>query len=195
MIQMCIIAYNLNIKGRPLDERFAICDCYSRYMASNYGAIYDTMTHNLLSQHRHITEGRSSIYLRVNVMRDDGKKRDVGVNRLVLMAWKPLPDSDYSKYEANHIDRNTLNNQLYNLEWLTHLGNVQHYYNSINAEIIYNDDIVRSMCEHLQNGEMYEDICKLIGIPYNDQTSSYLSALRNRRIRTDISSHICFQIK
>ena len=79
---MCINVYNLNISGRPIDERFAICDGYSRYMASNYGLIYDIVNQCLLKQHEHRTDGRNSVYLRVNVIKDDGIKRDVGVNRL-----------------------------------------------------------------------------------------------------------------
>ena len=48
---MCINVYDLHIPGRPIDERFAICDGHSRYMASNYGLIYDTVNQCLLSQH------------------------------------------------------------------------------------------------------------------------------------------------
>ena len=194
MKTMCIIVYDLNIPGRPIDERFAICDGYSRYMASNYGAIFDTINRCLLSQHEHHTDGRNSIYLRVNVIRDDGVKRDVGVNRLVLMAWKPL--ENYDNNEANHIDRNTLNNCLYNLEWLNHLENVQHYYKSINSPIIYTDDIVNKICYGLEKSMPYKQICEeILNIQYTEQLKSYITAIRTGCIRTDISSQYNFPNK
>lgn len=191
---MCINVYDLHIPGRPIDERFAICDGFSRYMASNYGFIYDTVNQCLLSQHEHHTDGRSSVYLRVNVIRDDGVKRDVGVNRLVLMAWKPL--ENYNDVEANHIDRNTLNNCLYNLEWLNHLDNVQHYYKSIDAPIIYTDDIVNKICYGIERSMPYQQICEqLLNVQYSEQLKSYITAVRKGLIRTDISSQYNFPKK
>ena len=194
MKTMCIIIYDLCIQGRPIDERFAVCNGYSRYMASNYGQIYDRMNQCLLRQHEHRVDGKTSVYLRVNVIRDDGLKRDVGVNRLVLMAWKPL--EDYVNSEANHINRDTLNNCLYNLEWVNHLENVQHYYKSINAPVIYTDEIVHTICRGLVQSIPYQQICEqMLNLEYTEQLKSYITAVRVGNIRTDISSQYIFPKK
>lgn len=45
----------------------------------------------------------------------------------VLLAEAFIPNPDYKK-EVNHKDGNKLNNDLDNLEWMTHAENVQHAY-------------------------------------------------------------------
>ena len=45
------------------------------------------------------------------------------INRLVALHFKENPEN---KKEVNHLDGDKLNNNDYNLEWSTHLENVQH---------------------------------------------------------------------
>lgn len=153
---MCVIHYNLNLCNRPIDERFAYIDNYSRYMASNYGLIYDTLNNRLVSRFKYKYDNKNKYYYRVNVIDDYGKKHCARVNRLVLMAFDPR--DNYENLESNHIDLNTENNCLYNLEWVSHLQNVQHYCKSINSEIIYTDDIVNKICIGLEKQMSYDDI-------------------------------------
>lgn len=191
---MCVNVYNLQLPGRPIDERFAVCDGYSRYMASNYGEIFDIVTKRLLCQREQHTPGRTSVYLKVYVYDNNGKKRTIGVNRLVLMAWKPL--ESYDGLEANHINRDTLNNCLYNLEWLNHLENVQHYYKSIDAPVIYSDEIVHKICYGLSLSMPFQQISEqLLGLQYTEQLKGYIAAVRKGCIRTDISSQYVFPKK
>lgn len=52
----------------------------------------------------------------------DGKQRHFLVHRLVAMAWLDNPDG---KPEVNHLDE-TKNNDVYNLEWCTHIDNLNY---------------------------------------------------------------------
>lgn len=50
---------------------------------------------------------------------------NVGAHRLICMAWKPIANPDL--YVVNHIDNNSKNNRIDNLEWVTQAENNSHY--------------------------------------------------------------------
>lgn len=53
----------------------------------------------------------------------DGKEKTFLVSRLVAMTFLPIP---FDKLTVNHIDGDTTNNRIDNLEWCTIQENVQH---------------------------------------------------------------------
>lgn len=53
----------------------------------------------------------------------DGVRKLVYVHRLILLAFKGIPQ--YQHDHCNHIDGNTFNNDISNLEWCTRLENSQ----------------------------------------------------------------------
>ena len=196
MITVAIVIYKINLPNRPYDEVFAKIDTFSRYMASNYGLIFDTQNNKLVSQFKYRDEKQNKVkyYYRVNVIDDNGIKHCACVNILVLMAFKPL--DDYSLVESNHINLDTENNCLYNLEWTTHLENVQHYCRSIDSDIIYTDEIVHNICKELCNNISYAEISKRVfGKEINSQIKAYICAIRNGKIRQDISNEYNFPNK
>ena len=71
-----------------------------------------------------LNQGRSAQYERVQ-LRIDGKQKNFYVHRLVAMAY--LEDF-HPSLDVNHIDGDTLNNALDNLEVLTHSDNIKHSY-------------------------------------------------------------------
>ena len=53
----------------------------------------------------------------------DGISKTINVHRMVAIAFLPNPDG---KPEINHIDANRSNNNVNNLEWVTHIDNLKH---------------------------------------------------------------------
>ena len=84
---------------------------YPDYFVSNTGLVKNYAGDYLQQQ-----SYRKYLSVRLN---NDWKK----VHRLVAEAFIPNPDN---KPIANHLDFNTYNNHLYNLEWATHKENVEH---------------------------------------------------------------------
>jgi hypothetical protein len=72
-----------------------------------------------------------SPYHFVRLSSKDGEKKQFYIHRLVAMAF--LPCEDTHKIEVNHKNRNGLDNNVNNLEWVTHRENSEHYKN-------FNDD-------------------------------------------------------
>lgn len=67
-----------------------------------------------------------SEYQIANFMKNDGKVKTYRVHRLVMMAFRPIPNAE--DMEVNHIDGNKRNNCLENLEWVTSSENQRHAY-------------------------------------------------------------------
>jgi hypothetical protein len=73
-----------------------------------------------------VLKGRLSSegYLQVSIGVDRRSQKNVGIHRLVALAFLPNPEG---KLVVNHKDRNRQNNELLNLEWVTVAENVQHW--------------------------------------------------------------------
>lgn len=109
-----------------------------------------------------------------------GKSKTMKVHRLVSMAYILNPEN---KPEVNHIDSNPLNNNMLNLEWVTHRENVLHMVksgrhvgrsgirkefckrgHSLDEQNIYtqpsNNRRACKACRKLSSKEYYENITK-----------------------------------
>lgn len=62
-------------------------------------------------------------YSFVSLFNDNRKKKTISIHRLVAQAFVPNPNN-YS--EVNHRNANKMDNHYLNLEWCTHLQNMQH---------------------------------------------------------------------
>lgn len=62
-------------------------------------------------------------YVTVSLSKD-GKWKTRTIHRLLMLTFKPVENS--RELEVNHIDGNRANNDLSNLEWLTHTDNMLH---------------------------------------------------------------------
>lgn len=86
------------------------------YKVSDKGEVY-TVKNNIMMKQR-----KKGIYYTVNLRKND-KSKNYFVHRLVAIAFIPNPDN---KLVVNHIDRNGLNNNIKNLEWVTYSENSIH---------------------------------------------------------------------
>lgn len=100
------------------------------YEVSNYGRVRSvdrtlTYSNGYLAKHKgRILKGETDKkgYKRVRLSKND-KTKKFQVHRLVAMAFIPNPEN---KKFVNHIDENSSNNRLDNLEWVTGSENMRH---------------------------------------------------------------------
>ena len=94
------------------DERFEI---------SKDGIIRNKATKRIKSQYV-----SSTGYYMITISKDN-KSKPHRVHRLLASCFI---ENILSLKEVNHIDGNKLNNELKNLEWVTHFGNMQHAFST-----------------------------------------------------------------
>ena len=86
---------------------------WPKYEVSNTGLVRNAANDRLLSQWDHT--GRGTTYKRVT-LRDMGRRLNARVHRLVAMAFLPQPEGTT---QVDHLDNNSFNNNVKNLEWVT----------------------------------------------------------------------------
>lgn len=106
------------------DETWKDIPFYKKYQASSHGRIRHKKKGLVKPYESPTTNGT---YKNVNITRDDKKRTDRGVHRLVCLAFHGVPP-EYPKIDTNHKDGDKHNNREDNLEWLTRSKNVKHAY-------------------------------------------------------------------
>lgn len=101
-----------------MDISSKIYKSYSCYTFDKQGRFYDIKRNKWLVPHLN-DDGYPCITLR----NDEGKRKTFKVHRLLAELFIPNPDN---KPEVNHKDGDKCNNELSNLEWVTHSENIQH---------------------------------------------------------------------
>jgi len=119
----------------------------TNYEVSNTGLIRNKINKKILS-----TSITNSKYLQVDLWINN-KRIHQYIHRLVALAFIDNPNN---KLEVNHIDGNKLNNNVNNLEWVTHQENNQYAYDiglrnkgSECSYSKYNDNQIHTVCKLL----------------------------------------------
>lgn len=158
---------------------------YDNYYITENGDIYNKYNKKL----KPCNNGRG--YLIVGLTLSSGKRIVKSVHRLLAEAFI---DNPFNYSDVNHIDGDRLNNNLNNLEWLTHGDNIKHSYKlenrsakgSNNSNCKTSESTVNEICDLLQQG--FSSACiRDLGYNYN-----IVRKIKNRKIWLDISSNYIF---
>jgi hypothetical protein len=93
----------------------------TNYEISENGEVRNLKTKEL----KKLNSGGTSVYLLVQIYICNGKRKNYLIHRLVA---KYFVDNPENKSQVNHIDKNKLNNNYSNLEWVTPKENMEHHY-------------------------------------------------------------------
>lgn len=86
---------------------------FGNYLVSSYGRVYSLFSNRMLNPT--LRKSHYNYYYIVDLY-DDGNHRTYRLHRLVAQLFIPNPTD---KAEVHHIDCDTLNNKVDNLQWVT----------------------------------------------------------------------------
>ena len=107
------------------------------YQVSNYGRI-KSLNYNKTKKERILIPYSNKKGYKIIVLSKNGKMKHIQIHKIVLNTFKPLlkqkeikkmPNElniDITKIQINHIDKNTSNNKLNNLEYCTNAYNINY---------------------------------------------------------------------
>lgn len=145
------------------------------YIISSDGHVYSTKNVGRGKYHKEIKQrencdGYMDVTVGPNFARTTRK-----VHRLVALAFLPPPPND--SYEVDHKDRNRKNNNVDNLQWVTHKENVQKIPYAVgsaarsgskNGRAINDESVVREIRKlYEQENKTIAYISKLYNVPYS----------------------------
>jgi len=168
---------------------FCIPGIHDYYLVSNYGRVFNKYSNSFLS----IQIGTDGYY-QVGLSGDFGSKL-MRVNRLVMMTFAPIPNSD--NYVVNHLDGNPKNNYITNLEWTSRSGNIQHAYDTglmkkgeDGPTAIISNDTARKICELLETNMTFDEIVTKVR---GNATTAIVQNILHGGSWTDISKDYNFR--
>jgi len=101
------------------NEQALIINGYPDYYITSHGRLYSTKQHRFIGH-----ENKRTHYIQATLLspkNDSRPKQNAYIHELVLHHFNSPKPSD--EYECNHIDCDTTNNNISNLEWLIHQDN------------------------------------------------------------------------
>lgn len=149
----------------------------NKYYVSSQGRVFSTSRCNTKGKLKVLkTQLSDDGYIRVRLRTDDKENKGISMGRLVL-GYFGDKESGFDGLEANHINYNTLNNYISNLNWMTPEENLE--YSMDNHPTIITDEVLIDIFDRVNI--KHEDI-KSVAEMYNISPSS----VRNAAHGTDI---------
>ena len=100
------------------------------YYLSPYGRLYYTLTNKYYPNETYSDKNK---YITVYLRMTDCSLKEMYLHRLMMEVFCPIENSE--KFEVNHKDGIRYHNYLWNLEWVTHEGNMKHAFETGLAKI------------------------------------------------------------
>lgn len=136
-----------------------------RYLVSNYGNVLNQKTQKFVAPYVNKTTGYKTVHMRRENQAGHNSYKTKDVHRMVLKAFDPKEDIE--NLQVNHKDGVKTNNNLSNLEWVTHSENIKEAYrlNLVGLPTSYDDEFVRQiLTEYKESGlslrEFYYQYCE-----------------------------------
>jgi hypothetical protein len=157
------------------EELYQVSDRGRARRLGRYGMVYNYLKATTRSGYQHVA------------LRANGKAKIWSLHRLVMLAFVGVcPEG----MEVNHKDGNRANNYLGNLEYCTHLQNMQHATNVLRKQIPGNysggakltAEIVREIRRLVANGEVSQRQLAML----HEVEESTISRIINRETWSDV---------
>ena len=170
------------------------------YQISNFGRIYSSKTQKLMKPIK-----KANGYLRINlqVEKEYSKygEKEFSIHRLVALHFLDLPENcdDLNELQVNHKTGNKEINYAWELEWTSGSQNIQHAMKSglfvhkkgdLSSNHKYNSDLVRTICQALEDGYRGRKLIKHCGL--DDSYLNLVRRIRERRHWVEVSIHYNF---
>lgn len=154
---------------------------FSNYSITTDGAVFSHHTNEFLANH---LDKRG--YPRQGLFSDTGQYVTRTIHRLVAMKFIPNPDH---LPQVDHVNGIKTDNRVCNLRWVTNLENSRAaMHNGLMPHAVFvQDDVVRDICQRLQDGESVAHIALDTGFSYDA-----ITAIRLRRNWVHISKDYIF---
>jgi hypothetical protein len=149
------------------------------YLIYENGIVYSSKSNKYL---KHLC-GR---YKCVDLYLDFGKPKRYFIHRLVAENFIPNPEN---KPYVNHIDGNRYNNEISNLEWVTHKENIRHCWNNgfhkkirpVKKVLCQKTNIIYESAKEaaIKLGYNHKTLCNMLNENYKQKNNTSLKYLKN----------------
>ena len=163
-----------------------IYDIMPIYMISTFGRVYNKRYGSMVYL-QIAYNGYINAYLRLK----SGKYANVSVHRTMMKCFCPIENSDL--YEVDHIDNDSLNNVITNLQWLSPEDNELKRHSS-NNQIKFSDIDIHNICKGFESGMNPMQICfNILHVKYTGNMHARLMEIFRGIKHSDISSNYNFK--
>ena len=156
------------------------------YMISNHGRVYNKLYGSILYNYKY-----NNGYLYTIIKSKNKHDIAILIHRIMMKCFYPIQNCN--NFEVNHIDANSFNNELYNLEWVTPEENERLMIGNNKKIKKFTESQVRDICLALKNNLNFAEIAfYVLSMQYTGSLHSRLCDIKLRKTYTSISKYYIF---